>query len=158
MLDRFPITTHGYKRLTEELTNLKSVERPTIITAIADARAHGDLSENAEYSSAKEKQGFIEGKISDLESKVGRAEIIDTSKIKSDKVLFGATVNLMDEDTNDKFTYQLVSDYEADLSKNLISAASPLGKSLLGRIAGDEVEVQTPKGTKYYEILGISFI
>lgn len=158
MLDRFPITAQGYKRLIEELNNLKSVERPMIITAIAEARAHGDLSENAEYSSAKEKQGFIEGKIADLEDKVARAEVIDVVKSVSDKVLFGATVSLVDEDTNDNFTYQLVSDYEADISKNLVSVSSPIGRALLGRIAGDEVEVQTPKGVKYYEILKISFI
>lgn len=157
MLDRFPITAGGYKRLTEELGNLKSVERPSIITAIAEARAHGDLSENAEYSSAKEKQGFIEGKIADLEGKLSRAEVIDIQAIKSDKVLFGATVNLIDEDTDEKFTYQLVSDYEADLSKHLISVGSPLGRALLGRMVSEVAEVQTPKGIKYYEILSISF-
>ena len=158
MLDRFPITTQGYKLINEELSRLKSVDRPQIITAIAEARAHGDLSENAEYSSAKEKQGFIEAKIADLESKVSRAEVIDVLKIQSDKVVFGATVDLVDEDTEDKYRYQIVSDYEADISRNLISVTSPLGRALLGRNTGDEVEVQTPKGIKYYEILQISFV
>lgn len=157
MLDKFPITKDGYKRLEQELHHLKSVERPSIITAIAEARAHGDLSENAEYSSAKEKQGFIEAKIADLEGKIGRAEIINTADVKSDSVLFGAKVLLVDQDTDAQYSYQLVSDYEADLSSGLISIGSPLGKALLGKKTSSEVEVETPKGTKYYEILNISY-
>jgi transcription elongation factor GreA len=157
MLDKFLITQDGYKRLEQELHHLKSVERPSVITAIAEARAHGDLSENAEYSSAKEKQGFIEAKIADLDAKIARAEIINTENIKSDSVLFGAKVVLIDQDTDKQYSYQLVSDYEADLSSGLISIASPLGKALLGKKTSSEVEVETPKGTKYYEILNISY-
>ncbi len=158
MLDRFAMTKIGYDKLVEELNNLKTVERPAIIIAIAEARAHGDLSENAEYSSAKEKQGFIEGRIADLESKMARAEVINISNLQSGKIIFGATVTLIDEDTEEKFTYQLVSDYEADLSKNLISVGSPMGRALLGKSQGDEAEVTTPRGIKYYEIIKVEFI
>jgi transcription elongation factor GreA len=152
------MTKIGYDKLVEELNNLKTVERPAIIIAIAEARAHGDLSENAEYSSAKEKQGFIEGRIADLESKMARAEVINISNLQSGKIIFGATVTLIDEDTEEKFTYQLVSDYEADLSKNLISVGSPMGRALLGKSQGDEAEVTTPRGIKYYEIIKVEFI
>lgn len=157
MLEKFPITVAGYERLNEELTRLKTIERPSIIQAIAEARAHGDLSENAEYASAKEKQGFIEGRIADLESKAARAEVVDTSRIISNKVVFGAKVKLLDVDTDKSLVYQLVSDYEADVNKNLISIASPLGSALIGRTQGEEVEVYTPKGVKYYSISEISF-
>lgn len=158
MLEKFIITDKGYKRLTEELSQLKTVERPSVIQAISEARAHGDLSENAEYHSAKEKQGFIEAKISDFENKFARAEVIIPSKISAEKIVFGATVKLFEHDLEGNYTYQIVSDYEADITKNLISIGSPLGRALLGNKAGDEIEVNTPKGIRYYKILEVSFI
>lgn len=157
MVDKFPITPKGYEKLTLELTQLKTKERPKIIDAIAEARAHGDLSENAEYHSAKEKQGFIEAKIADLESKLARSEIIDTSKLSGDRVVFGAYVELLDEETQDKVAYTIVSDYEAYLENGYISTSSPLAKALMSRKVGDSIEVATPKGLRYYEILAIKF-
>ncbi|MBA8667093.1 transcription elongation factor GreA [Holosporaceae bacterium 'Namur'] len=158
MSDKFPITPEGYEKLNQELTKLKSVERPAIIVAIAEARAHGDLSENAEYSAAREKQGFIEAKLADLESKLSRAEIIDVKSLSGDKVVFGATVTLVDEDTEEEMIYRIVSDIEADIAKGAISFSSPVAKALLGRNKGETVEVYTPKGLKYYEILNVQFI
>lgn len=153
---RFPITPSGFEKMHKELTQLKSVERPSVIKAIAEARAHGDLSENAEYSAAREKQGFIEAKITDLESKIARAEVIDSKDLSGDQVQFGTTVTLFNEDSNAKVEYTIVGDYEADLSIRLISISSPLAKALLGKVVGDEVEVQTPNGIKYYDVLSIS--
>ncbi len=155
--ERFPITPNGYKRIEKELQEFKVVHRPAIIAAIAEARAHGDLSENAEYSAAKEKQSFIEAKISDLQARIARAYVIDETKILSDYVQFGATVTIVDEETDEEIVYKIVSDYEADLSIGLLSYTSPLAKGLMGKKIHDSIEIATPKGMKYYEITGIVF-
>lgn len=154
---KFPITQKGYEKLEREIKQLKYTDRPAIIEAIATAREFGDLSENAEYHAAREKQGFIEGRISDLEDKFSRAEIIDSSKLSADSVKFGATVKLIDDDTEEECIYHIVGEYEADISKSRISTQSPLAKALIGKSVGDIVEVSTPKGSKVYEILEISF-
>lgn len=151
------MTAEGHATLQDELRNLKTVERPAVIKAIAAAREHGDLSENAEYHAARERQSFIEGRIGELEDANKRAEIIDTSKLKGKTVRFGAKVKLADEDTGDEITYQLVGEFEADLKKKKISITSPLGKALIGREADESVEVQTPKGVRYYEIVSVRF-
>jgi len=151
------MTSPGLKSLEDELKNLKSVERPAIIKAIAAAREHGDLSENAEYTSAREKQGFIEGRIMEVEDIISRAEVIDFANLTGKTVKFGATVKLADEDTDDKVKYQIVGPYEADLTKGRISVTSPIGRALIGKTVGDKVEVQTPKGAKSYEVLGVAF-
>jgi len=151
------MTAEGHATLQEELRILKTVERPAVIKAIAAAREHGDLSENAEYHAARERQSFIEGRIGELEDATKRAEIIDTSKLKGKTVRFGARVKLADEDSGEEITYQLVGEFEADLQKKKISIASPLGKALIGREAGDSVEVQTPNGVRYYEIVAVRF-
>ena len=156
-MDKFPITRKGYEKLEREITQLKSVERPAVIEAISTAREFGDLSENAEYHAARDKQSFIEGRILDLEDKFSRAEIIDTSKLKADSVKFGATVKLIDDDTEEESTYHITGEYEADISKSRISTKSPLAKALIGKSIGDIVEVSTPKGDKAFEILDISF-
>ena len=131
-MDKFPLTKNGFIALEAELKNLKGVERPNIIAAIAEARSHGDLSENAEYSAAKEKQSFIEGRIQELEAVISRAQVIDPAQTKSDVIRFGATVVVVDEDTEEEKKYQIVGDYEADIEKNLISLSSPLAKDLIG--------------------------
>ena len=154
-MQKVPMTKKGAERLQKELKNLKVVERPAIIAAIAEARAHGDLSENAEYHAAREKQSFIEGRIQELEYAVSCAEVIDTAALKGDKVVFGATVLLMDEDTEVEQTYQIVGQYEADLEHGLISIQSPLARALIGKSVGDSVEVASPKGGKSYEILNV---
>ncbi len=151
------MTAEGHAILQDELRLLKTVERPAVIKAIAAAREHGDLSENAEYHAARERQSFIEGRIGELEDATKRAEIIDTSKLKGKTVRFGAKVKLADEETGDEITYQLVGEFEADLNKKKISIASPLGKALIGREASDSVEVQTPNGVRYYEIVSVRF-
>ena len=156
-MDKVPMTPNGFKALEEELKTLKSVERPNIIKAIAEARAHGDLSENAEYTSARERQGFIEGRIAEIEDIIARAEVIDVAKLTGKTVKFGATVKLADEDTNHEVRYQLVGPYEADLTKGRISVTAPLGRALIGKGVGDSVEVQTPGGTKSYELVSIRF-
>ncbi|MFN7038709.1 MAG: transcription elongation factor GreA [Alphaproteobacteria bacterium] len=156
-MDKFPITIEGYNRLGEELKNLKSIDRPAISRAISEARELGDLSENAEYHAARERQSFIEGRIMDLEDKLVRAEVIDVSKLSGNSIKFGAKVKLVDEDTEEESSYQIVGEYEADLSKGLISISSPLARSLIGKTLGDYVEVITPKGTKAYEILSVNY-
>lgn len=156
-MKRFPITPEGYKKMHEELNHLKNVMRPSVIKDIAEARAHGDLSENAEYSAAKEKQGFIEAKIADFEAKMALAEVIDNTKNASDKVQFGAEVTLMDDENQKEIQYQIVGEYEADLNKGKISLSSPLAKALIGKGVKDEVEVHTPKGVRYYEIMKIKY-
>lgn len=156
-MDKFPITQQGYDKLEQEIKQLKHVERPAIIEAIATAREFGDLSENAEYHAAREKQSFIEGRILDLEDKFSRAEIIDTSKLLTDSVKFGATVKVIDDDTEEESTYHIVGEYEADITKKRISTKSPLAKALIGKSIGDIVEVTTPKGGKAFEIIEISF-
>ncbi len=156
-MDKYPITTDGYAMLEEEIKHLKTVARPDVIKAIAEARAHGDLSENAEYSAAREKQSFIEGRILELEDIQARAEVIDVSELKGDAVKFGATVRVLDEDTEEKATYWIVGDYEADINKSRISYNAPIARALIGKKKGDSVEVKTPKGVKFYEILDVEF-
>lgn len=151
------MTARGFERLQEELKHLKTVERQAVIKAIADARALGDLSENAEYHAAREKQSFIEGRIAELEDKLSRAEVIDVAKIAGDTIKFGATVRLVDEDTDEEKTYQLVGVDESDIQKGLLSIAAPLARALIGKRVGDSVEVKTPGGSKAYEILEITY-
>ena len=155
-MDKIPMTPSGYKAVNEELKHLKSVERPAIIQAIAEARAHGDLSENAEYHSAKEKQSFIEGRIKELEGLIGRANVIDP-KTLSGPVKFGATVVLVDEDDVEK-TFQIVGEFEANIEKGLLNIGSPLARALIGKDEGDSVEVKTPGGDKDYEIVSVTYI
>ena len=157
-MEKFPITKDGFERLEFELKNLKSVERPSVIKSIAEAREHGDLSENAEYHAAKEKQSFIEGRIADLESKISRAEVINTGSLSSDKVIFGATVTLGDIDSKKNLIYQIVGTEEADVENGKISISSPLARALLGKKIDDTVEVYSPGGSKEYEIENIEFI
>jgi transcription elongation factor GreA len=154
-----PVTVRGAEKLKAELQRLKSVERHAVIQAIAEARAQGDLSENAEYEAAKDKQGFIEGRILELESTLAAAQIIDPSKLEADgRVVFGATVDLQDEDSGAKVTYQIVGDDEADLKQGLISISSPIARSLIGKEAGDSAEFQAPGGTKSYEIIEVRYV
>lgn len=155
-MDKIPLTRVGADRLEAELKHLKAVERPTIITAIAEARELGDLKENAEYHSAREKQGFIEGRIKELEAILGRADIIDPATL-SGAIKFGATVELVDEDTDEEKTYQIVGEPEADIEKGLLNLKSPLARTLIGKEDGDSVDVRTPGGTKSYEILSVVF-
>jgi transcription elongation factor GreA len=157
-MQKYPITPEGLNRMNEELSKLKNSDRPRIIQAIAEAKAQGDLSENAEYTSAKEEQGMIEAKISDFESKVSTAEVIDPVEVKSDKVQFGATVTLVDSMTDSLKKYKIVGDFESDLSKGYISIFSPLANAMLGKKVGDEVESQTPKGLKFYEVNKIEYV
>lgn len=156
-MERVPMTAEGYESLSAELKRLKQDERPAIIQAIAEARAHGDLSENAEYHAAKERQGFIEGRVMELEDIVGRAEVIDPTEFSGTTIRFGATIELADEDTDEEVTYQIVGSHESDIAKGKISVTSPLGKALIGKTVGDSVEVQTPKGQKAYEVCGVTF-
>ena len=156
-MEKAPITAAGHTRLQEELKNLKSVERPSIIKAIAAAREHGDLSENAEYHAARERQSFIEGRIMELEDAMKRAEIVDVPKLKSKSIKFGATVTLADEESNEKSTYQIVGIFEAEIKEGRISTSSPLGRALIGREVGDNVEVESPRGTRYYEIVKLAY-
>ena len=151
------MTSSGYNDLDVELKKLRSSERPAIIKAIAEAREHGDLSENAEYHSAREKQSFIEGRIKELESVIGLAEIIDISKL-SGPIKFGATVKLVDEDTELEFTYKFVGEFEADLEKNLLNIKSPLARALIGKDIGDSVDVKTPGGIRSYEVLEVEYV
>src|SRR6202140_3868222 len=152
-MNKVPMTTEGYATLQDELKRLKSIDRPAIIKAIAEARAHGDLSENAEYHAAKERQGFIEGRVLELEDQIGRAEVIDVSKLSGTTVKFGATVTLVDEDTDEKRKYQIVGDVESDAKHGKISLSSPIARALIGKGKGDTVEVTTPGGARSYEIL-----
>ena len=158
-MEKIPMTQTGYARLEKELKHLKSVERPAVIAAISEARAHGDLKENAEYHAAKEKQSFIEGRLQELEAVISRAEIIDVSAMKGDtQIKFGATVTVVDEDTEEKITYQIVGDYEADIKRNLISTSAPIGRALIGKKLGASVEVTTPKGARFYEVLQVEYV
>jgi len=156
-MDKVPMTAEGHASLEAEIKHLKTVERPRIIKAIADARTHGDLSENAEYHAAKEQQGLTEFRVADLEDKLSRAEIIDTSKLKGDHVMFGATVTLIDEDTDEKTKYRIVGEIEADVKKGKISITSPLARALLGKRKKDVVEVSTPGGGKSYQVIKVEF-
>ena len=157
MLQKFPMTGPGLQRLEDELRLLKSEERPSIIRAIAEARSHGDLSENAEYHAARERQSFVEGRIAELEEIVSSVEVIDPSTLSGDQIKFGAQVRLIDEETDKEATYQIVGAYEADIKLGRISVSSPLAKSLIGKRAGDTVSVPAPGGDRSYEILGISY-
>lgn len=156
-MEKIPMTAGGFESLETELRHLKSVERPAIIKAISTAREHGDLSENAEYHAAKERQSFIESRVMELEDKISRAHVIDVSKLSGKDVKFGATVKLLDEDTEDKITYQIVGEIEADVKAGRISITSPLGRALIGKKTGDTIEVNTPGGGKSYEILSVKF-
>lgn len=157
-MDRVLLTAKGAARLTAELKNLKSVERPKVIDAISEARAHGDLSENAEYHAAKEQQSFIEGRIKELGGNLGVAEVIDTSKLSvNGKVVFGALVKLYDEQADSEVSYQIVGDLEADISHGRISLSSPIGRALIGKFEGDEFTFDAPSGEKAYEILDVRY-
>jgi transcription elongation factor GreA len=156
MMDKIPLTRPGFDKLDAELKHLKSVERPAIIQAISEAREHGDLSENAEYHSAKEKQSFIEGRIKELESVISLAEVIDTARL-SGPIKFGAHVVLVDEDTDEEKTYQIVGEYEADIEGGRLNIKSPLARALIGKVVGDSVEVRTPGGDRAYEVLSIRY-
>jgi transcription elongation factor GreA len=156
-MDKIPMTQDGHKTLNGELTDLKKVQRPQVIQDIAEARAHGDLSENAEYHAAKERQSFIEGRIQELESILGRADIIDTSQFTNDTIRFGAFVTVVDEDTDEEQSYQIVGEYEGDMENNKISLTAPLAKALIGKGVEDSVTVNTPKGEKSYEVLEIKY-
>ena len=156
-MEKVPMTPRGFKSLDSELKNLKSVERPAIIKAIAEAREHGDLSENAEYHSAREKQSFIEGRIKELEASLGMAEVIDPVTL-SGSVKFGATILLFDDETEKKQTFQIVGSSEADIENGLLNIQSPLARALIGKDIGDSVEVKTPGGTRDYEILDVKYI
>lgn len=155
-MEKIPMTRAGFQALDEELKTLKSVERPAVIKAIAEAREHGDLSENAEYHAAREKQSFIEGRIKEVESILGRSDVIDTSKL-SGSIKFGALVRLVDEDTDEEKTYQIVGEPEADIEKGKLNIKSPLARALIGKDEGDSVEVRTPGGERSYEILSITY-
>lgn len=157
-MNKFPITNEGFEQIEIELKNLKTIERPSIIKSIAEAREHGDLSENAEYHAAKEKQSFIEGRIADLESKISRAEVINTKKLKGNKIIFGATVTLGDIESKKHLIYQIVGTEEADVENGKISISSPLAKALLGKKIDDTVEVYSPGGSREYEVEDIKFI
>ncbi|MCB1441497.1 MAG: transcription elongation factor GreA [Methyloceanibacter sp.] len=156
-MEKVPMTAEGYAALEAEIKTLKTVERPRIIKLIAEARSHGDLSENAEYHAAKELQGITEARMADLEDKLSRADIIDVSKLKGDQVMFGATVSLIDEDTEEKVKYRIVGELEANVKQGKISITSPIARALLGKRKNDVVEVSTPGGGKSYEIVKVEF-
>ena len=152
------MTVAGYQTLDEELKRLKTIERPAVIAAISEARSHGDLSENAEYHAAKERQGWIEGQIAEIEDRIARAQVIDVSKLSGSQVKFGATVSLIDEDTEQEARYQIVGDHEADVKLGKISISSPIARAMIGKEGGDVVEVTTPTGVKAYEITKVEWI
>ncbi len=152
------MTAPGYRALDDQLKQLKSVERPAVISAISEAREHGDLSENAEYHAAKERQGWIEGQIAEIEDRMSRAQVIDVSKLSGDQVKFGATVTVVDEDTEEEARYQIVGEHEADVKQGRISITSPLSRAMISKEVGDVVEVNTPGGVKAYEILKAEWI
>ena len=158
-MNKFPLTVIGAEKLRVELQHLKSVERPSVIQAIAEARAQGDLSENAEYDAAKEKQGFIEGRIAELEGKLSNAQIIDPTTLDADgRIVFAATVELEDVESGDTVTYQIVGDDEADIKSGKISVSSPIARALIGKYAGDAVDVQAPGGVRQYEVLDVRYV
>ncbi|AOV17329.1 transcription elongation factor GreA [Acidihalobacter aeolianus] len=159
MNNKVPLTVRGAEQLRAELQKLKSVERPRVVAAIAEARAHGDLKENAEYHAAREQQGFIEGRIQEVEAKLSNAQVIDVTKLNAGgKVVFGATVDLVDVSTDEEITYQIVGDDEADIKSGLISVSSPVARALIGKMEGDEAVVQAPGGTREYEILAVRYV
>ncbi len=154
----YPMTQEGYDQLKTELKHLTSIERPEVINAIAEARAHGDLSENAEYNAAKERQGYIEGRIQELNGKLSSANVIDVSKLSGDKIIFGATVKFVDVDTDDEKCFKIVGEDEADLEKNMISVNSPIARALIGKKEGDTLVIPIPKGTIEVEVLDVQFL
>lgn len=156
-MDKAPMTAKGFEDLHSEFKRLKTIERPAVIKAIAVAREHGDLSENAEYHAARERQAFIEGRVGDIEDLLSRAEVIDFSAIKGKIIKFGATIRVADEDTDEKSTYQIVGEHEADIKSGLLSVTSPMARALIGKTVGDSVEVTTPGGTKSYEIMTVKY-
>jgi transcription elongation factor GreA len=156
-MQKVPMTQGGFESLEVELKQLKHTDRQEVIKQIAEAREHGDLSENAEYHAARERQSFIEGRILELEDKISRAEVIDPSKLSGKQIKFGATVSLIDEDTEEKVVYQIVGEFEADISKRKISITSPVARALIGKAAGASVEVVTPRGSKVYEITKVQY-
>ena len=156
-MDKVPMTVAGHQTLQEELTDLKSVQRPNVIAAIATAREHGDLSENAEYHAAREQQGFIEGRIQELESVLGLAQVIDITKMSGDTVKFGASVTIVDEETDEEQTVQIVGAYESNADEGKISITAPMARALIGKSEGDSVTVRTPKGERDYEILSVAW-
>jgi transcription elongation factor GreA len=157
-MEKVPMTGEGYQALDDELKRLKSIERPSVIAAISEARAHGDLSENAEYHAAKERQGWIEGRIAEIEDKMARAQVIDVSKLSGGQVKFGATVSVVDEDTEEEARYQIVGEHEAEVKQGRISVTSPLARGMIGKEVGDVVEINTPGGVKAYEILKLEWV
>ena len=156
-MDQIPLTKTGFEMLSEELHDLKTVQRPNVIQAIAEAREHGDLSENAEYHAAREQQSFIEGRIQELEAVTGRAQVIDPTTLSGDTVKFGATVTIVDEETDEEETYQIVGDYESDMESGKLSMSAPVSRALIGKSEGDSVTVRTPKGATDYEILNVEY-
>ena len=156
-MNKIPMTADGYSRLQEELKRLKTVDRPAIIRAIAEARDHGDLAENAEYHSARDRQSFIEGRLAEIEDKIARAEIIDVSKLSGSVIKFGAKVTLADEETDEEQSFLIVGEDEADVSQGRLSVTSPLARALIGKQTGESVEVATPRGAKSYEIVTVAF-
>ena len=157
-MEKVPMTGQGFATLDDELKRLKTVERPSVIAAISEARSHGDLSENAEYHAAKDRQGWIESRIAEIEDKIARAQVIDVSKLSGDKVKFGATVTVVDEDTEEESRYQIVGEHEADVKQGRLSLTSPLARGMIGKEPGDVVEVITPGGVKAYEILKVEWV
>ena len=157
MSEKIPMTAEGLARLEEELRHLRNTARPEVIRAIAEAREHGDLSENAEYHAARDRQSFIEGRVGELEDKIARAAVIDVSKLSGKTVMFGATVTLIDEDSEEKLTYQIVGEDEADVKQGRLAITAPLSRAIIGKKVGDSVEVNTPKGEKAYEIARVKF-
>jgi transcription elongation factor GreA len=156
-MEKVPMTGEGYAALDDELKRLKTQERPSVIAAIAEARQHGDLSENAEYHAAKERQGWIEGRIAEIEDKIARAQVIDVSRLSGSQIKFGATVSVIDEDTEEEARYQIVGEHEADVKLGKISLSSPLSRAMIGKEVGDVVEVITPGGVKAYEIVKLEW-
>ena len=156
-MTKIPMTADGYNRLHEELKRLKTVDRPAIIRAIAEARDHGDLAENAEYHSARDRQSFIEGRLAEIEDKIARAEVIDVSKLSGSVIKFGARVTLADEETEEEQTFQIVGEDESDISRGRLSVTSPLARALIGKRTGESVEVATPRGAKSYEVVTVAF-
>ena len=157
-MNKVPLTVVGAEKLKEELHRLKTIDRPRVIQAIAEARAHGDLSENAEYHAAKEQQSFIEGRIAEVDSKLSNAQIIDPKTVNAEgRVVFGATVQLLDEDSGKEITYQIVGDDEANIAQGMVSISSPIARALIGKESGDSVEVRVPDGTRHYEIIDVRY-
>ncbi|HEX3367186.1 transcription elongation factor GreA [Phenylobacterium sp.] len=157
-MEKVPMTAEGYHALDEELKRLKTIERPAVIAAIGEARAHGDLSENAEYHAAKDRQGWIEGQIAEIEDKMARAQVIDVSKLSGAQVKFGATVSVIDEDTEEKARYQIVGEHEANVKDGKVSITSPIARAMIGKESGETVEVNTPNGVKAYEITKVEWV